>query len=89
MSTVVKPRRPIEAPVPLGLRLRRLLSTHEIATLLLLLQAPAELMAATPDVMALRDVGLVQGVESEQDGATPMFALTADGRAVLHALGAR
>jgi hypothetical protein len=88
MSTAVKPGRPIAAPVPLGLRLRRMLSAHEIATLLLLLQAPVELMAATPDVMALREVGLVHGVESEQDEATSMFTLTADGRAVLRALGA-
>ncbi|WP_343056453.1 hypothetical protein [Paraburkholderia ultramafica] len=88
MSTEVKTRRPGAAPVPLGLRLRRMLSAHEIATLLLLLQAPVEFMAATPDVMALREVGLVQGVESEQDGATSMFALTADGRALLRALGA-
>ncbi|MBC8748563.1 MULTISPECIES: hypothetical protein [Paraburkholderia] len=87
MSKAVKARRPDAAPVPLGLRLRRMLSAHEIATLLLLLQAPAELMAATPDVIALREVGLVQVVESEQGGATT-FALTADGSAVLRALGA-
>lgn len=65
-----------------------MLSAHEIATLLVLLQAPVELMAATPDVMALREVGLVQGVELEHGEVTSMFALTADGRAVLRALGA-
>ena len=46
-----------------------MLSAHEIATLLLLLNAPVDVMAATPDVMALREVGLVQLVASEQGEA--------------------
>jgi hypothetical protein len=62
-----------------------MLSAHEIATLLLLLNAPVEIVAASPDVMALREVGLVQLV-SEQ-GET-RFALTAEGNAVLRVLGA-
>lgn len=33
------------------------LSAHELAMLLVLLQAPVDVMAATPDVMALRDAG--------------------------------
>ncbi|WP_394365134.1 hypothetical protein [Paraburkholderia kirstenboschensis] len=46
-----------------------MLTAHEIATLLLLLNAPVEVMAATPDVGALQEVGLVQLVESEQGEA--------------------
>lgn len=64
----------------------RRLSGHEIATLLRLHDAPVALMAVTPDVMALREVGLVQLIESEQGHAR--FALTAKGNAVLRALGA-
>ena len=86
MALVVKARRLYGAPAPLGLRLRRMLSAHEIATLLLLLNAPVDVMAATPDVMALREVGLVQLVASEQGEAR--FALTAEGNAVLRVLGA-
>jgi hypothetical protein len=63
------------------------LSAHEIAALLLLLQAPVDVMAATPDVMALRDVGLAQMVESEQGKAR--LAITNEGNAVLRVLGAR
>ena len=86
MALVVKARHPDGAPAPLRLRLRRMLSAHEIATLLLLLHAPVAVMAATPDVMALREVGLVQLVESEQGEAR--FALTVEGNAVLRVLGA-
>ena len=64
----------------------RLLSAHEIATLLRLHDAPIALIAVTPDVMALREVGLVQFLESEQGRAR--FALTAKGNAVLRVLGA-
>jgi hypothetical protein len=63
------------------------LSAHEIAALLLLLQAPVDVMAATPDVMALREVGLAQMVESEQGKAR--LAITNEGNAVLRVLGAR
>jgi hypothetical protein len=63
-----------------------MLTAHEIATLLLLLNAPVEVMAATPDVAALQEVGLVQLVESEKGEA--MFALTVEGNAVLRVLGA-
>jgi len=54
------------------------LSAQEIATLLLLLQAPLDAMAATPDAMALRKAGLVQLVESEQ--ANVSFAITEAGK---------
>jgi hypothetical protein len=86
MAMVVKARRPDGVPAPLGFRLRRMLSAHEIATLLLLLRAPVEVMAATPDVVALREVGLAQLVASEQGEAR--FALTVEGNAVLRVLGA-
>jgi hypothetical protein len=56
---------------------------HEIATLLLLLNAPVDVMAATPDVMALHEVGLVQLIASEQGEAR--FALAAEGNAVARA----
>jgi hypothetical protein len=85
-SSVVKAPRKDGASAPLRLRLRRLLSAHEIAALLLLLNAPVELVAATPDVMALHEVGLVQLVASEIGEST--FALTAEGNAVLRVLGA-
>jgi hypothetical protein len=86
MALVVKARRLYGAPGPLRLRLRRLLSAHEVATLLLLLSAPVDVMAATPDVLALCEVGLVQLVASEQGEAR--YALTAEGNAVLRVLGA-
>ena len=63
------------------------LSAHELAALLLLRDAPVARMAVTPDVMALREVGLVQLVESAQGEAR--FALTVEGNAVLRVLGAR
>ena len=40
------------------------LSAHELATLLVLFQAPCDVMAATPDAMALRDAGFAQLVDS-------------------------
>jgi hypothetical protein len=63
-----------------------MLTAHEIAALLLLLSAPVEVMAATPDVVALREVGLARLVASDYgDGK---FVLTAEGNAVLRVLGA-
>jgi hypothetical protein len=62
------------------------LSAHELATLLLLLQAPCDVMAATPDVMALRDAGFAQLVDSGQ--GTASFAITDEGNAVLRILSA-
>jgi hypothetical protein len=44
----------------------RCLSAHEIATLMVLLQAPVDAMAATPDVAALREAGLAQVVDAGQ-----------------------
>jgi hypothetical protein len=62
------------------------LSAHELATLLVLLQAPVDAMAATPDVMALRDAGFAQLVDSGQGTAT--FAITDEGNTVLRILNA-
>ncbi|SDG22550.1 hypothetical protein [Paraburkholderia phenazinium] len=65
----------------------RYLSAHEIATLLVLLQAPVDVMAATPDVAALRDAGLAQVVDAGPGNVR--FAITEEGNAVLRVLGAR
>ncbi|MFM0387589.1 hypothetical protein [Paraburkholderia dipogonis] len=60
------------------------LSAHELAMLLVLLQAPCDVMAATPDVMALLEAGLAQLVDSGQGKAR--FAITDEGNAVLRVL---
>jgi hypothetical protein len=62
------------------------LSAHELATLLVLLQAPLDVMAATPDVMALREAGLAQLTDSGQ--GKRRFSITEKGNAVLRVLGA-
>lgn len=64
----------------------RCLSAHELATLLVLLQAPVDVMTATPDVMALRDAGFAQLVDCGQ--GTTRFAITDEGNAVLRILSA-
>lgn len=66
--------------------LRRILSHHEIATLLLLLHAPID-VAAKPEIPMLQEAGLVESVTSES-GHT-RFQLTEDGNAVLRGLGVR
>ncbi|MFM0165909.1 hypothetical protein PQR39_36435 [Paraburkholderia sediminicola] len=62
------------------------LSAHELATLLVLFQAPCDVMAATPDVMALRDAGFAHLVDSGQ--GTARFAITDEGNTVLRILSA-
>lgn len=64
--------------------LRRILSHHEIATLLLLLHSPID-VAAKPEIPMLQEAGLVESVTSES-GHT-RFQLTEDGTAVLRGLG--
>ncbi|CAB3795796.1 hypothetical protein LMG28614_04227 [Paraburkholderia ultramafica] len=59
------------------IRLRRLLSAHEIAALLVLAAGSVELSAGTPDFLALQNDGLVCVVESR-------YALTTAGSAVLY-----
>ncbi|SDV47764.1 hypothetical protein [Chitinasiproducens palmae] len=61
----------------------RLLSPHEIAALLLLLNAPLQVSAATPDMFALQDDKLVEIVRTEPAEAR----LTVRGEAVLRRLG--
>jgi hypothetical protein len=65
----------------------RCLSAHEIATLMVLLQAPLDAMAATPDVAALREAGLAQVVDAGKGNLS--FAITDEGNAELRVLGAR
>ncbi|SAL54010.1 hypothetical protein AWB73_05856 [Caballeronia turbans] len=77
-------RRPASAPVR---AIKRLLSHHEIATLLLLLHAPIDAMAATPDVASLQEYGYVEIVSP--DTGAPKVRLTEDGNAVLRGLGVR
>ena len=61
--------------------LRRLLSHHEIATLLVLLHAPIG-ANAKPELPALQEAGLVEMVKLDTETA-PSFRLTEDGTAVL------
>ncbi|CAB3791219.1 hypothetical protein LMG28614_03253 [Paraburkholderia ultramafica] len=62
-------------------RLRRLLSAHEFAALLLLSSAPVELTSGTADYLELVDAGLVQIIDTQ-------FALTDEGSMVLTRLAA-
>ena len=74
--------RPASAPVR---AIKRLLSHHEIATLLLLLSAPIDVLAATPDVASLQEYGYVELVSPTAGEAK--VQLTPDGDAVLRGLG--
>ncbi len=76
--------RPVSGPARV---LRRLLSHHEIATLLLLLHAPIDAMAATPDVASLQEYGYVEIVSADTND--PKIRLTEDGNAVLRGLGVK
>ncbi|MDR5757365.1 hypothetical protein [Caballeronia sp. LZ035] len=76
--------RPASAPVR---AIKRLLSHHEIATLLLLLHAPIDVMAATPDVASLQEYGYVEIVSPDASG--PKVRLTENGNAVLRGLGVK
>jgi hypothetical protein len=64
--------------------LRRLLSHHELATLLLLLHAPVDAMAK-PEIPMLQEAGLVESVSSE--AGAPRIRLTPEGNAILRGLG--
>lgn len=66
--------------------LRRLLSHHELATLLLLLHAPID-AHAKPEFPVLHEAGLVETVASEAGIA--QYRLTPEGNAVLRGLGVR
>jgi hypothetical protein len=64
--------------------LRRLLSHHELATLLLLLHAPIE-AHAKPEIPTLQEAGLVEQVPDA--AGAPRIRLTSEGNAVLQGLG--
>ncbi|AGK51090.1 hypothetical protein BTI_4394 [Burkholderia thailandensis MSMB121] len=83
-SAAVRPAAPPTKPKTM---LRRLLSHHEIATLLILLHAPIG-ANAKPELPALQEAGLVEMIRSDMDAA-PSFRLTEDGNAVLKGLGYR
>ncbi|WJF92051.1 hypothetical protein QS306_14910 [Paraburkholderia bonniea] len=65
--------------------LRRLLSHHELATLLLLLHAPID-ASAKPEIPLLQEAGLVEAADGEAGQAR--IRLTSEGNAVLRGLGA-
>lgn len=79
--------RPAAPPAKPKTMLRRLLSHHEIATLLVLLHAPIG-ANAKPELPALQEAGLVEMIRSDADTA-PRFRLTENGTAVLKGLGYR
>ncbi|WP_395064242.1 hypothetical protein [Paraburkholderia silvatlantica] len=64
--------------------LRRLLSHHELATLLLLLHAPID-AHAKPEIPLLKEAGLVEQVQD--DAGDSRIRLTKEGNAVLQGLG--
>ncbi|WP_206956490.1 hypothetical protein [Trinickia acidisoli] len=64
--------------------LRRILSHHEIATLLLLLHSPID-VSAKPEIPMLQEAGLVEPITLESGGTR--FQLTEDGNAVMRVLG--
>ena len=64
--------------------LRRLLSHHELATLLLLFHAPIDAFAK-PEIPQLHEAGLVETVSG--DAGTSHIRLTPEGNAVLRGLG--
>ena len=78
--------KPVQAAPKRPTMLRRLLSHHEIATLLLLLHAPVE-AHAKPEIPMLHEAGLVETIAS--DIGAPRIRLTEHGNAVLRELGVR
>ncbi|MET3555961.1 hypothetical protein [Burkholderia sp. 567] len=87
MSAVDAPAGRQPAPSAKKTMLRRLLSHHEIATLLVLLHAPIG-ANAKPELPALQEAGLVEMIKLDAD-TSPRFRLTEDGTAVLKGLGYR
>ena len=74
------------APAKRPTILRRLLSHHELATLLLLLHAPVDAMAK-PEIPMLQEAGLVESIASE--AGAPRIRLTPEGNAILRGLGVK
>ena len=81
MNTINTP-----APAKRPTILRRLLSHHELATLLLLLHAPVDAMAK-PEIPMLQEAGLVEQIASE--AGAPRIRLTPEGNAILRGLGVK
>ncbi|HEY4297174.1 MAG TPA: hypothetical protein VGM85_11940 [Paraburkholderia sp.] len=74
------------APARRPTMLRRLLSHHELATLLLLLHAPID-ASAKPEIPRLYEAGLVETISG--DAGASHIRLTSEGNAVLRGLGVR
>lgn len=66
--------------------LRRLLSPHELATLLLLLHAPMAALAK-PEIPTLQEAGLVESIAT--DAGESHIRLTSEGNAILRGLGVK
>jgi hypothetical protein len=66
----------------------RLLSPHELATLLLLLHSPAQVEGGNPYLESLRSESLVEVVAFATTGETSRYRLTPEGNTVLKRLGA-
>jgi hypothetical protein len=86
MNTTTRNAQEATAPVKKPTMLRRLLSHHELATLLLLLHAPIDAFAK-PEIPMLHEAGLVETVATE--AGAPSIRLTPEGNAVLRGLGIR
>jgi hypothetical protein len=74
------------APTKRPTMLRRLLSHHELATLLLLLHAPID-ASAKPEIPRLHEAGLIETVSG--DAGSSHIRLTREGNAVLRGLGVK
>ena len=66
----------------------RLLSPHELATLLLLLHSPAQVANGNPYLEALRRESLVEVVALADANEANQYRLTQEGNAILKRLGA-
>ncbi|CAN7425412.1 hypothetical protein [Paraburkholderia sp. SIMBA_054] len=66
--------------------LRRLLSPHELATMLLLLHAPMAAFAK-PEIPTLQEAGLVESIAT--DAGESHIRLTPEGNAILRGLGVK
>jgi hypothetical protein len=85
MITTSRSRDGAPAPQKRPTILRRLLSHHELATLLLLLHAPID-AHAKPEIPMLQEAGLVETV-AVSDSDIQRIQLTPEGNAVLRGLG--
>jgi hypothetical protein len=75
-----------DTPAKRPTMLRRLLSHHELATLLLLLHAPID-ASAKPEIPLLHEAGLIETVSG--DAGSSHIRLTREGNAVLRGLGVK